>query len=51
MRMIIALLFAFVLTGCNGNRLKAETKPTAVALRVPPIATAFGGAMMAATAI
>jgi hypothetical protein len=27
--MIITLLFAFVLTGCAGNRLKAETKPTA----------------------
>jgi hypothetical protein len=45
---IIALLFAFMLTGCEGNRLKAETKPAAVALRALPMAatfaaTVFGG--------
>ncbi len=34
---IIALLFAFVLAGCTGNRLNAETKPVAVALCAPPI--------------
>ena len=33
---IIALLFAFVLTGCNGDRLKTEAKPTAVVVRAPP---------------
>jgi len=38
---IIALLFAFVLAGCTGNRLNAETKPTAVALCTPPMAAAF----------
>ena len=37
---IIALLFAFVLTGCNGDRLKTETNPTAVALSAPPMAAA-----------
>ena len=34
---IIALLFAFVLAGCTGNRLNAETKPIAVALCAPPM--------------
>src|SRR6476659_3183420 len=29
---IIVLLRAFVLPGCNGDRLKSDTKPTAVAL-------------------
>jgi hypothetical protein len=29
---IIALLSVFVLAGCTGNRLHAETKPIAVAL-------------------
>ena len=38
---IIALVLAFVLTGCNGDRLKTETKPTAVALSTPPVAAAF----------
>ena len=38
---IIALLFAFVVAGCTGNRLNAETKPTAVALCTPPMAAAF----------
>jgi hypothetical protein len=38
---IIALLFAFVLAGCTGNRLNAETKPTAVVLRAPPMAATF----------
>jgi hypothetical protein len=37
---IIALLFAFVVTGCNGDRLKTETNPTAVALSAPPMAAA-----------
>jgi len=32
---IIALLFAFVLAGCTGNRLNAEANPTAVALSAP----------------
>jgi hypothetical protein len=35
---IIALILAFVLTGCNGDRLKSETKPTAVALLSPSVA-------------
>jgi hypothetical protein len=48
---IIALLFAFMLTGCTGDRLNAETKPTAVALRAPPMADAFATTVMAATAI
>ena len=48
---IIALLFAFVLTGCNGDRLKTETNPDAVALSVPPMAAAFATTVMAATAI
>jgi hypothetical protein len=48
---IIALLFAFVLTGCNGDRLKTETNPTAVALSAPPMATAFAATVMASTAI
>ena|SRR5258708_82007 len=43
---IIALLFAFVLTGCEGNRLKTETNPTAVALSVPPIAAAFAATVI-----
>jgi hypothetical protein len=38
---IIALLFAFVLTGCEGNRLKTEMNPTAVALSAPPMTAAF----------
>src|SRR6266403_4952961 len=40
---IIALLFAFVLAGCTGNRLNADTKPIAVALCAPPMAAAFMG--------
>jgi hypothetical protein len=44
---IIALLFAFVLAGCTGNRLNADTKPIAVALCAPPMAAA----VMAATTI
>ena len=38
---IIALLLAFALTGCTGNRLNADTKPIAVALCAPPTAAAF----------
>jgi hypothetical protein len=49
--MIIALLFAFALAGCNGDRLKAETKATAVAICAPPMAAAYDGAVMAATEI
>ncbi len=37
---IIALLFVFMLAGCTGNRLNAETKPIAVGLYVAPIAIA-----------
>jgi hypothetical protein len=37
---IIALLFAFVLAGCTGNRLNAEMSPIALALYVPPVAVA-----------
>jgi hypothetical protein len=37
---IIALLFAFVLTGCAGDRLRAEANPTAVALSARPVAAA-----------
>jgi hypothetical protein len=48
---IIALLFAFVLTGCNGGRLKTETNPSAVALSAPPMAAALAATVMAATAI
>ena len=48
---IIALLFAFVVTGCNGDRLKTETNPTAVALSAPPMAAAFAATVKAATAI
>ena len=48
---IIALLFALILTGCSGNRLNAETKPTAVALSAPSIAATFADTVMAATAI
>jgi hypothetical protein len=48
---IIALLFAFVLAGCTGNRLNAETKPTAVVLRAPPMAATFAAIVMAAKAI
>ncbi len=48
---IIALLLAFVLTGCTGNRLNSETKPTAVAVCAPPTAAAFAAAVMAATTI
>jgi hypothetical protein len=33
---IIALLFSFMLTGCAGTRLDAETTPTAVAPSAPP---------------
>ena len=35
---IIVLVLAFVLTGCNGDRLKTETKPTAIALLSPSVA-------------
>jgi hypothetical protein len=38
---IIALLFAFVLAGCTGNRLNAETSTIAVAAPAPPVAAAF----------
>ena len=38
---IIALLFAFVLAGCTGNRLNAETSTFAVAVCAPPVAAAF----------
>jgi hypothetical protein len=48
---IIALLFAFVLTGCTGDRLKTETNPTAVALSAPPVTAAFAATVMAATTI
>jgi hypothetical protein len=48
---IIVLLFAFVLAGCTGNRLNAETTPIAVALCAPPMAAAFAATVMAATAI
>jgi hypothetical protein len=48
---IIALLFAFVLAGCTGNRLNAEANPTAVALSAPPVAAALTATVMAATAI
>jgi hypothetical protein len=48
---IIALLFAFVLTGCNGDRLKTETNPTAVALSAPSMAATFAATVMAVTAI
>jgi hypothetical protein len=47
---IIALLLAFVLTGCTGNRLNAETNPIAVAL-CAPLAAAFGATVTAATTI
>jgi hypothetical protein len=43
---IIALLFAFVLAGCTGNRLNADTKPIAVAQCAP-----MAAAVMAATTI
>ena len=46
---IIALLLAFVLTGCTGNRLNAETNP--VALCAPPMAAAFAATVMASTTI
>jgi hypothetical protein len=42
---IIALLFAFVLAGCTGDRLNAETKPIAVALCAPPMASSVMAAM------
>jgi hypothetical protein len=45
---IIALLLAFVLTGCTGNRLNADTKPTAVAVCAQPMAAAFAATVMAA---
>jgi hypothetical protein len=48
---IIALLFVFMLTGCAGNRLNAETKPTAFVLSAPPMDAAFAATAMAATAI
>jgi len=48
---IIALLFAFLLTGCTGDRLKTETNPTAVALSAPPMAAKSAVTVMAATAI
>jgi hypothetical protein len=48
---IIALLFAFVLAGCTGNRLNAETKPIVVALCAPPMAAMFAASVMAATPI
>jgi hypothetical protein len=48
---IIALLFAFVLTGCTGDRLQTETNPTAVALSAPPVTAAFAATVMAATTI
>jgi hypothetical protein len=38
---IIALLLAFVLVGCTGNRLNADTKPIAVALCDPPAVAAI----------
>jgi hypothetical protein len=38
---IIALLFAIVVSGCTGDRLNAETRPNAVALRAAPVAAAF----------
>ena len=47
----IALLFAFVLTGCNGDRLNAETSTIAVAVCAPPVAAALAATVMAATAI
>jgi hypothetical protein len=47
---IIALLFVIVVSGCTGDRLKAEAKPTAVALSAPPMA-AIADTVMAATAI
>jgi hypothetical protein len=49
--MIIALLFVFVLTGCAGNRLNAETKTTAIASCAAPMAAAFPATVMAATTI
>jgi len=39
---IVVLLFAFLLAGCTGNRLNAETKPIAVALCAPSVAAATG---------
>jgi hypothetical protein len=48
---IIALLFVIVVSGCTGDRLKAEAKPTAVALSGPPMAATFADTVMAATAI
>ena len=48
---IIALLFAFVVAGCTGNRLNADTKPIAVALCAPPTAASFTATVMAATTI
>jgi len=36
MRML-SLLFAIVMSGCTGDRLKAEMRPNAVALRAPPV--------------
>jgi hypothetical protein len=48
---IIALLFAFVLTGCTGDRLNAETSTIAVAVCAPPVAAALAATVMAARAI
>ena len=48
---IIALLFAFVLAGCTGNRLNAETKPIVVVLCAPPMAATVAASVMAATPI
>ena len=48
---IIALLFAFVLAGCTGNRLNADTKPIAVVLCAPPMAAAFAATVTASTTI
>jgi hypothetical protein len=44
---IIALLFAFVLAGCTGDRLNAEAKPIAVAL----CASSMAASVTAATPI
>jgi hypothetical protein len=37
---IIALLLAFLLTGCTGNRLNADSRPLAIALCSQPLAAA-----------
>jgi hypothetical protein len=46
---IIALLFAFVLAGCTGNRLNSETKPIAVALCAPTMAATFAASVPSLT--